>query len=133
LQRGEQVVDSQLQPEMRQPIVKLFGRSLTRLVTTAHLCVLTDAELIIIRDDEDSPAWRNGIRYGGVWTYLPLDKITTLSLVHRNADVLVLTIGLPHGDRVESLFAAAQQRDVERFLSQLVEWAPEATLQRGST
>ena len=130
VQPGERVVESLLQPEMRQPLVTLFGRSLSRLVATARLCILADAELIIIRDDEDSPAWKQGIRHGGVWMYLPLDKITSVSLASKNASVLTLTIELPHGDRVESLFAVAQWREVDRFLNQLVEWVPNAAINR---
>ncbi len=130
VQPGERVVDSLLQPEMRQPLVTLFGRSLSRLVATAHLCILTDAELIIIRDDEDSPAWKKGMRQGGVWTYLPLSKISSVSLASKNASVLMLTIELPHGDRVESLFAVAQRRQVDQFLNQLVEWIPDAVINR---
>ena len=87
--------------------------------------------MIIIRDDEDSPTWQSGTRYGGVWLYLPLAKITTIAVADRNADVLAVQLELPHGDRVESLFEANRRREVEQFLSQVIEWAPEATLQRG--
>ncbi len=128
LQPGEGVIDSLLQPEMRRPVVTLFGRSLTRLVATTHLCILTDVELIIIRDDEDSPVWQSGTRHGGVWTFIPLDKIKALLLANERPDVFTLTIELPHDDRLESVFAPAQQREVERFLNQLLEWAPDATI-----
>ena len=115
---------------MRQPLITLFGKSLTRLIATAHLCILTDRELIIIRDDEDSPVWQPGVRYGGVWLYLPLAKIVALAVTPRTADVLTLTIELPHGERIESLFATAQQAEVDRFLCQVAEWAPDAALKR---
>lgn len=130
VQPGVHVIASLLQPEMRQPLITLWGRSLSRLTATAHLCVLTSAELIVIRDDEDAPAWQNGIRYGGVWTYIPLAKIKSLSLQRRRADVLAVQIDLPHGESVESLFAVSQQREVEQFLHQVLEWSPEATLRR---
>jgi hypothetical protein len=65
-----------------------------------------------------------------VWTYIPLGKITSVALVHTNADVLTLALELPHGDRVESRFAAARQNEVDRFLNQLLEWAPDAALKR---
>jgi hypothetical protein len=123
---GERVIHSLLQPEMRTPILTFLGRTLSRLVATAHLCVLTDAELIIIRDDEDSPVWQGGTRYGGVWQYLPLDKITTIAVMSRSPDVLTVTLELPHSERVESLFEAARWCEVERFLHQVIEWAPQA-------
>jgi hypothetical protein len=127
----ERVIDSLLQPEMRAPLLTLFGKTLSRLVATTHLWILTDTELIVIRDDEDSPIWQSGTRYGGVWLYLPLDKIMTISITSRSAEVLAIRLDLPHGDRVESLFAADRRDEVEQLLRQLIEWAPEATVQRG--
>ena len=41
-----------------------------------------------------------------------------------------VTLDLPFGDRIETLFAADRHADVERFLAELIEWVPEATLQR---
>jgi hypothetical protein len=122
-------IDSLLQAEMRRPMVKLWGRAWTRLVSTAHLLVLTDAELILIRDDDDSPAWQAGVRYGGVWTYIPLTKITQLTLRSPADQPLALTIELPHGDCIQTLFAREQQPAVERFVHQVLEWAPEAAWQ----
>jgi hypothetical protein len=125
------VIDSLLQPEMRAPLLTLFGKTLSRLVSVAHLWILTDTELIMIRDDEDSPIWQSGSRYGGVWLYLPLSKITTISVTNHDANVLAVQLKLPYGDRVEALFAADRRDEVERFLNQVIEWAPEASVQRG--
>ncbi len=130
VQPGVHIIATLLQPEMHQPLITLLGRTLSRSLDTAHLCLLTSTELIVIRDDESSPAWRNGIRHGGVWVYIPLDRIVSLSLRPWKTDVLALQIDLPHGDSVESLFAASQQREVEQFLNQVLEWSPDATLKR---
>ncbi len=130
VQPGVHVIATLLQPEIRQPVITLWGRTLSRLTATAHLCLLTSTELIVIRDDEDSPAWQSGIRYGGVWTYIPLAKIMSLAVQRQRADVLALQIELPHGESVESLFAVSQQREVEQFLHQVLEWSPDATLKR---
>lgn len=125
---GVHVIDTLLQPEMRQPLVTLFGRTFSRLTATAHLDLLTSTELIVIRDDEDAPAWQSGIRHGGVWTYIPLARIARLNLTEPGAGPLALTIELPHDDRVQLLFARDQHNAVERFLHQVIEWAPEAAL-----
>jgi hypothetical protein len=127
---AQRVIDSLLQPEMRAPLFTFFGKTLSRLVSTAHLWILTDTELITIRDDEDSPIWQDGSRYGGVWLYLPLSKIATISVTNRAADVLAVQLKLPHGDRVESLFVADRRAEVEQFLYQVSEWAPGAALER---
>ena len=129
LRTDARAIDSLLQAEQRRTVISLFGRAFTRLVSTAHLLLLTDSELILIREDEDSPVWRSGVRYGGVWLYLPLTKLKQLRLTGQSDEPLTLTIELPHGDQVQTLFARDQQPAVERFVRQVIEWAPEATLQ----
>jgi hypothetical protein len=59
-----------------------------------------------------------------------LSKIATISVTNRAADVLAVQLKLPHGDRVESLFAAVRRAEVEQFLYQVSEWAPGAALER---
>jgi hypothetical protein len=130
LRPGERVIASLLQPEIRKPFVTVLGRSLYRTVATSHLSILTDTEWINICDDEHAPAWHDAVRHGGIWTYIPLVKITSASLAVRRGDLLAMTIDLPHGDRLERLFAATNRREVDRLLSDLSEWAPSVTIQR---
>ncbi len=128
---GTQVVAALAQPEISRTILR-FGRwSFRHTITTAHVLILTERELIIIRDDPDSPQYLDNTRYGGVWDYIPLSKIEQIAWQNRDAEVLTVGLELPHGDRVESLFAAIRRGEVERFLNQVIEWAPEATVQRG--
>jgi hypothetical protein len=130
LRPGDRVIASVLQPEIRKPIVTLFGRSLSRMVTTSHLSILTDSEWISICDDERAPAWHDGIRHGGVWTYVPLNKIAAASLAMRRDGLLAVTIHLPHGDSLESVFAADHRHEVDQLLTDLSEWAPHVTVKR---
>jgi hypothetical protein len=128
---GTQVVAALVQPEIGRTILR-FGRwSFRHTIATAHVLILTERELIIIRDDPDSPQYRDNTRYGGVWDYIPLNKIERIAWQDRDSEVLTVRLELPHGDRVESLFAADRRSEVERFLNQVIEWAPEATVQRG--
>ena len=113
---GETVRRIVLQPEIKADLVRLFGRSLTRTIAVAHLTILTDRELIIIRDT----GAEKGIRYGGVWTYIPLSKITSVSLTPTGNDLLTLSIHLPGGDRIESLFCPAARQEVDLLLEQIV-------------
>ena len=54
-----------------------------RKVDLAHLVILTDSELIVIRDDPSSPASCDDTHYGGVWDYLPLSRVCEASLDER--------------------------------------------------
>jgi hypothetical protein len=116
---GEKVIDTLLQPEIHVQVFRLLGRSFVRITCPAHISVLTDQELIIIRDEEDGLAWREGIRYGGIWDYIPLKKIMRISLAEREDDTLCLSIHLPQDDHIDCLFSTSNRHAVELFLSHL--------------
>jgi hypothetical protein len=127
---GDRVIAVLAQPEMRRPVIRLGRWSYQRTIVMAHVLILTNRELIIIRDDPESPQAFDKTRYGGVWDYVPLTKIERIACQDRGADVLSVALELPLGDQAECLFAAARRAEVEQFLSQVIEWAPEARLQR---
>jgi hypothetical protein len=119
LVRGEKVLQILLQPEIREPAWSLPGWTFYRTVTPAHLTILTDQELILIREDERGKEIR-GVRYGGVWQYLPLRSLRTVSLSAPENDRLSLTITLPDGEKMEKIFAAASQAELEQLHGQLL-------------
>jgi len=123
---GAQIIASVAQPEIRKTVLKVLGHSFQRTLATAHLLILTDRELIIIHDDSDSPRSADVTRYGGVWEYIPLNKITGVDQTEQEAGLLALTVQLPHGDHVEVLFQPDRRVELERFLSHLIEWAPDS-------
>jgi len=127
---GDRVIAVLAQPEMRRPVIRLGHWTYQRTIATAHVLILTDRELIVIHDDPDSPQSFDKTRYGGVWDYIPLNKIQRIGCRDRDAAILSVMLELPLGDRIESLFAADRSGEVERFLNQVIEWAPEAVLQR---
>ena len=57
-------------------------------------------------------------RYGGIWTYIPLSKIETLSLSEKDNGLLSLSIQLPDHDRLECLFEAPAKPEVTQILEQ---------------
>jgi hypothetical protein len=128
LQPGERVIQPLLQPEIRAKLITVFGRSLYRTVALSHIHILTDTEWIIIRDDERSPGGNGRVRHGGVWDYVPLDRIRAVVLTPRHDGRLVLTIQLPHGDQIDSVFAASQRDKLTTFFDRLVQVAPQVTL-----
>jgi hypothetical protein len=120
---GERVTYTLLQPEIGREAARPLGRVFFRSVSAAHLSILTDRELIFIRDG-DSRAWRYGIKYGSVWHYLPLNRITGVSLTKRADDNLWLSIHLPQNDRVSALFAAENAHGVKLLINYLEAWCP---------
>jgi hypothetical protein len=127
---GDHVIAEIAQSEVHRPVIRIGHWTYQRTIIMAHVLVLTDRELILIRDDPESPEAFDSTRYGGVWDYIPLSKIERIVWQDKDADVSSVTLELPLGDRIETLFAADRHAEVERFLTELIEWVPEATLQR---
>ena len=113
---GEKVIHFILQPEIRVPGLKILGRILFyKTISPAHMSILTDRELIMIREDEN----RNKFgKYGGIKDYIQLNKIESLTLSGKGNDLLVLSIQLPESDRLEFLYQASAKSELE----QLLEW-----------
>ena len=127
---GDRIIAVVSQTEMRRPVIRLGHWSYQRTVATAHVLILTDREVIVIHDDPESPRSFDNTRYGGVWDYIPLDKIERIVWRDKDATVLAVTLELPLGDRIESLFPVERRGKIEQFLNDVIEWAPEATLHR---
>jgi hypothetical protein len=118
LVRGEKVSQIILQPEILEPASKLLGRTFYRTVTAVHLSILTDQELILIREDERSPKIKGG-RYGGIWQFLPLRSLISVSLTGPSNGMLTLTIGLLAGETIQRQFAAASQPELAQFCAKI--------------
>ena len=111
---GERVLHTILQPEIQARLLTILGKSYYRRVSPAHMCILTDHELIMFREET-----RQGgdARYGGTWDYIPVNKIENLSRRGKDEGLLVLSIQLPEGICLEYLYKA----DAERKLNQLID------------
>jgi hypothetical protein len=120
---GERVTYTLLQPEIGQETTRPLRRVFFHSVSPAHLSILTDRELIFIRDGE-SHAWRYAINYGSVWHYLPLNRIMGVSLTKRADDNLWLSIHLAQNDRVSALFASGNVHGVKLLINYLEAWCP---------
>ena len=71
---GDRVIAVLAQPEMRRPVIRLGHWSYQRTIVMAHVVILTNRELIIIRDDPESPQSfdKTAMAASG---YVPLNKI----------------------------------------------------------
>lgn len=117
---GEQVINSLLQPEIRAKVLTLFDKTFCRIITPAHISILTDRELILITEDTERLT-DIGAPYGGIWRYIPLRKIAAVSLCERDERTLTLSIQMPQNDQVSSIFAAEHRAEADTFVCRLTE------------
>lgn len=116
---GARVITYSLQPEIRRPRFTVLGHPLfQRMLDTTHLCILTEGELIVIRDDPSSVRSSDHTRYGGVWDYLPLRHVLAAELQAR-ADALALALHLSGNDCLEVLFSTDRRAEAEQLCAQV--------------
>ena len=117
---GEEVLCYVLQPEIREQLLRLFSRSFSRGISPTHIIILTDRELIAISEESGS-LWQSfsTAKYGGIWQYVPLPRITAASIVTRDDGLLTLSIQLPHADRLELLFSPSSRSELESLVAGL--------------
>jgi hypothetical protein len=109
----EEVVQAILQPEIRRRLFSLLWKTWYHTLSPAHMAILTDRELILFRE-KVWPGTQD--RYGGIWDYIPLNKILTASLNRKAGDLLEVSFQLCHQGHLEILFQAALESEVEQFL-----------------
>jgi hypothetical protein len=107
LMAGEKVLQIHLQPEIRVPVVTLFGRTFSRSVSPTHAIILTDREIITIRED----GW-----YGGIRDYLPLWKVETIALNEKNKGLLEICIEMKDDNRFVYLYPASARGEVQEIV-----------------
>jgi hypothetical protein len=115
---GEQVIHFILQPEIRVPVIKILGKTYFRTISPTHMGILTDRELIMISEDE--PQSRVVGRYGGSWNYIPLGKITSLTLKTAN-DLLVLSVQLQGSVWLDYQFQTSAKQELDQLLEKFNE------------
>lgn len=113
LLEGEKVICAILQPEIRVSRFTVLGRTFYKTLSPTHVCILTDRELITIREEvlqgrED--------KYGGIWEYIPLNKISSLTLSRKNGNMLSLSIQLPDNECFECLFQDSMESEVDQLM-----------------
>jgi hypothetical protein len=116
---GEKVIHTIFQPEIRTPIFQFLGRTYYRSIFPTHMSILTEGELIMIREEGRQ---RGDDRYGGIWDYIPLNKIITLTLSEKGSNLLVLSIHLPENECLEYIYQASMKQEVDQLLQKFKEW-----------
>jgi hypothetical protein len=115
LLEGEKVICAILQPEIRVSRFTVLGRTFHKTLSPTHVCILTDRELITIR--EEILQGRKD-KYGGIWEYVPLNKISSLALSRKSGNMLSLSIQLPDNECFECLFQDSMESEVDQLVVQ---------------
>lgn len=106
---NDAVVDVVYQPDRPLQEITLFGRTLLRRCMTGHLSVLTENELILIREDKRIRINQEA-SYGGVFTYIPRRQIHDISFVSDRENAhCVMQITLPENTRLVSEFSLTNE------------------------
>lgn len=122
---GERVIYTVLQPEIREEKLRLLGKAFHKKISPAQMCILTDRELIVIREDD---RWSYKVTYGGIWDYIPLNKIVSLSQSEQGKNSLLFSIHLPNSARLDFVFRASMKREIDLLIGRYRQLAP--TFQR---
>lgn len=115
---GCRVLQVLFQPALRSRRPVLFGFAISKRISPAHLTVLTDTELVTIRDDE-SQSWIQGSAPGAIWTYIPRGLINSISLHPRGDGFVELRIQPDSGPQLTSVFDATAQPELMQLVSRL--------------
>jgi hypothetical protein len=114
LRPGNPVILFVLQDEIREEVFRLFRYSFCRTLCPSHISILTNKELVLIEDGLSTT--RGGsIRYGGVWHFIPLNKINSISLTDATDNLISLSIGLPKDDHIKVHFSPSNKERLERL------------------
>jgi hypothetical protein len=110
----DRVICSILQPEIWVTGMKILGRTFYKTISPTHASILTSRELIMIREEA---RYRGDAKYGGIWGYIPLNKIRSMSICERDDNLLSLSIQLPENTFFEFLFLDSMRKEVDHLLS----------------
>jgi len=102
---GDTVVGIAYQPERCIQEYRLFNKTLFRRYTTSHLSILTEKELILIKENKQIKTAKEGL-YGGVFTYIAHHRIQDISFVANPENTQgTMEIALPGNLRFRSEFS----------------------------
>ena len=115
---GERVIRFVLQPEVRARAPRLLGRQWWGRIYPAHLTVVTDKELIDIRD-EAGVRWNPDAKHGGIWTFVRLEQVVGTAVEEEEDGMVRLAVELVGGDGVEVVFAGEREEEVRGMMGDL--------------
>lgn len=115
---GETVLHFLLQSELRQPLFTIFDKTFYKTLSLTHMAVVTNRELILICDTGNTKEQRSD-RYGGIWQYIPLRYIDSVSLSEVVDDKLTLSIHCQPDRTIEKLFDISNLPNLQQLCFEL--------------
>ena len=76
---------------------------------------MRDQELIVIQEEANRS---DQTRYGGIWDYIPLNKIASLTYSEKDKGLLELSVNLTKGTQLDFIFQAYARPEVDRLIDQ---------------
>ena len=111
---GETVIQILLQSEIRESFLAMLGSIFQQTISSAHLTILTNHELILIQDVGHGRKVHEP-RYGGIWQYIPLHSIKSVTWSETENGWLTLLIAVSPDKTIERLFAVSSKPELEQL------------------
>lgn len=115
LMGDEEVQKILWEPEIREQWFARFGLPFYRTKSFNHLSILTDREYILIREDDLTHSIREN-HYGGIWQYIPLQKLRSLNFIENDGENFILQISLQGNTVIPLTFRNENLAKVEDFI-----------------
>jgi len=115
---GERVIQSLYQPTVRLDGFSLFGHVITHPSALSHLLVLTESEIILIGEADQVSEEERG-KYGGVWRFLPLNKLLSVSISPAAGERFSLRLAFSPNLQLERQFDSARLPELEKLQMEL--------------
>jgi hypothetical protein len=115
---GETVNQIILQAEVKKPVWAALGNLFQRLVMPPHLTVLTSHELILVEDIGRGRKAHES-QYGGIWQYIPLQRIQSATWSETGDDCLTLLLNLTPHRAIRKVFSLSSQPELEQLCARL--------------
>jgi len=111
---GERIIHTVYQPDIYEKFLIVFKKT----VTLAHVTILTDKELIIIKDEELVTVKKKyDFKNGGVWAFIPLCKIIDITIdVNEKNEILTFVISVEQ-NKIYLTFSSERRQDLEALIT----------------
>lgn len=116
IRNGDQVVKIIVQPEIRKEILKIFRKSFTKQISPAHILILTDKEIISVREDVSKS---KSSSYGGIWNYIPRAALQSTSLSEDENGRLIFGLEMRPDHKINIIFDASQKTVIENLRDEI--------------
>jgi len=115
IQPGEHILESVYQPEIHLNTLNLFGRPVFSKYLTGHLAVLTDKELILIKESQHTKSLKEPL-FGAIYTYIPRSQIKNVSFQCTTGKTdYAMNVTLADNTRLRAEFATESAVNLELF------------------